>query len=233
MIMVGSPNEAFLNGVVVMKTIKKPLEFGSFWEGQGIPKVGVPYDIIKYHREKYVDFETPNDAALGRQLDPKGRSPMFRAEGAEFAHADVSQPVEYSLRLYQLGLEMDYPEEMLDKNELVNQVQRRTIKLGNYFASDGNMVLGNAITENWSDTPTGIQHLPVSAGNEWDATGSNPIKNVLDAQEMLEDRGDYIYTPSTFLMSKKSLYDLKYWAAKNDYELGYGKPTDNPATLTI
>jgi hypothetical protein len=228
-----SPNEAFLSNVVVMKTIKKPLEFGTFWENLGIPKVGATSDIIKYYKETYVDFETPNDAALGRTLDPKGRGPQRRAEGAEFPHAGISQPAEYSLRLYQMGLEMDYTEEELSKNELVNQVQRKTQKLGNFFASDMNMMLGNTLTENWTGTASSIQAITLSSGAEWDGTGSDPIKNILDAQEKIEDRGDYQYNPTTLLMSKGALYDLKLWAAKNDYELGYNKPTGNPASLTI
>jgi len=222
------PNEAFLTKVSVDKTIKPVLDENVFWEKLGIPMMKVDSVIKIYHKETYVDFETPNDVALGRTVDPKQKAPGFRGEAGLFPHVGVSMPSEYTCRLYQQALEIDYSEEEMKLVDNINMVQRKTKKLANYFANDGNLILGGLLTENWSTTPSSVQEVEVASGKEWSAaiTASDPIKDLLDAQEKIDDLGQYSYRATNALMSKQSYYDLQYYFAKNDYQYSFNKPED-------
>ncbi|MEI6795241.1 MAG: hypothetical protein WCK39_00100 [Methanomassiliicoccales archaeon] len=216
-------NEPFLNKMVTEKTMRPILDAGVFWEQKlrVVPNAGL---IRKYMKEQYIDFELPNDAATGRDafVEPRGRAPAWRSEGGEFAHADISQPKEFFCRLYQLGLEIDYTEEEMMYSDRINQVTRKTQKLANFFVGYENSIVGNVLTESWAPSPSAIQHVAVSSGDEWgngpaDET-VDPYKNILDAQEMIDDIDMYNYSANLLAISKQSFYDLKYIIGKRDYQ---------------
>lgn len=229
------PNESFLNKLVVDKTIKPLIEEKVLWENMGIPKMSIQGLTKQYYKETYMDFETPNDSALGRTMDPKKKAPAVRFEGGEFPHVEISQPSKYVCTLYQMGFETDYSEEEMKYADLINQVQRKTQKLANFFVSHCNMMVGNALTENWTSSPSSIQSVTISANLGWTAsyTASDPIKNLLDAQEKIEEVSGYNYRANQALVSRQSFYDLKYWMAKMNLNYSNTVPTGAIENISV
>lgn len=214
-------NEVWLNKIFVDKRIKQLIEEDFRWESY-LTKQAVDSLIVLYYKEQYFVFETPNDAALGKTLDPKGRAPANRAEGGAFPHADISVPVEDNLRLYQLALEMDWTEEELKYQSLENRVLKKQERLSQYFTSEINTRLGNILTESWSTSPTSIQQVSIASGDEWSLGPTDetvvPYKDILDAVELIDDVAGYDYSPTGMFVSKQSYYDLLLWLTAKDYQ---------------
>jgi len=213
------PNERFLNKIFVDKNIKQLVEEDLLWE-KYVRKQTIDSQVALYYREQYMDIETPNDAAFtSKVLDPFGARPGYRAEGAMFPHADIGAPKEFSIRLYQLALEIDYTEEEMKFATMENRVLKKQEKLANYFASSVNAILGDALTESWN--PVNINEQPCSPTYEWDGTNAQPVKDILGAEEKIADTPGFNYKPDTLFVTKQSYYDLLNYIVKNDYSFGY------------
>ena len=212
------PRTDFMYRQFVDQNVKKLIDEQLLWE-RYVTKQRVNAMNVRYFKEQYVDIETPNDAALSRPIDPYLKSPNYRSPGADFPHTQFGEPREYNLGLYQLALEIDVPDEAQKFVEMENLILRSQTKLGNSFASKVNDILGNALTENWTNsTPTAIQAVSLSAGYKWNETNSTvaPFKDVIDAQEKIMSVAGYSYTPTELLTSKASYFDLRIWMAKNN-----------------
>lgn len=220
------PKADFMYKLFVDEVVKKLVDEQTVWEGL-LSKQKVDALHVRYYKEQYLDIETPNDSDMSRPIDPYLRSPAFRAPGAAYPHTTFGEPKEYSLGLYQLALEVDIPEEAQQFVELENRIVKAQQKLANSFASKVNMVLGNAITENW--TGSSINVVSISSGAEWSvgATSSavRPIKDILDAVEKVEDVPGYAYKVSGIWVSKQSYFDLRLWLAEKNINYA-DKPLD-------
>jgi len=230
------PATPFLNKQFVDRNIKQLIEEQMVWEGL-VQKQSVNALSVLYYKEQYFDIETPNDTAMSKTLDPNMRMPNYRAEHSRFPHADIGAPKEYNLRLYQLALEMDYSEEELKYADMENRVMKKQEKLANFFASHVNNLLGNILSENWSATPSGIQYDAVASGDEWSlgATDStvDPIRDIMNAVELIDDIGGYNYKPTMMLTSKQSYYDLLAWFVGKDYAYHFEQPYTNKEVLMV
>jgi hypothetical protein len=230
------PNEAFLQKEFVDRNIKQLLEEDMIWEPY-LSKQGTDSLVVLYYKEQYYDIETPNDAALGRTIDPEARTPQYRAEHSRFPHASAGIPKEYNLRLYQIALEMDYSEEEMKYADLENRVLKKQEKLANYFASYTNNLLGNTLTETWSTSPSAIQQVDVGSGDEWslgpgDAT-VDPIKDIMSSIELIDDIAGYNYKPNVCITSKQSYYDLLLWFTAKDYAYSFEQPYTAKEILNV
>jgi hypothetical protein len=224
------PNEVFMEKIFVDRNIKQLVEDELVWEKYLTKQVVGPNPVVLYYREQYFDVETPNDVALSKTLDPGMRTPAYRSEHGLFPHADAGVPKEYNLRLYQLALEMDYSEEEIKFAELENRVLKKQEKLANYFASHVNNLLGGILAETWSATPSGIQYITTSA--VWSTyTSSDPIKDIMDAIEKVDDVAGYNYKPDAMLCSKQSYYDLLLYFSEKNYEYMFDKPNTRQEVL--
>lgn len=223
-------NERFLNKIFVDKNIKQLVEAELLWE-KYLPKQAVDAISVLYYKETYFDIVGPNDSALSKTMDPKGRMAFYRAEGSGFAHTDYSPPTEYNLRLYRLGLEVDFTDDEKKFATLENRILKKQEKLANYFSGQINEILGNTLTETWSATPSGIQYVAVGSGDEWsigpgDATVL-PVNDVLGAMEKIEDVAGYMYKANILMLSVQSYYDLLNWLTQKNYSYTYEKLDDS------
>jgi len=213
------PKANFLYKTFVDQNIKQLFETETIWE-KFLTKASVNALNIRYYREQYIDIETPNDATMSAPIDEILRSPYYRAPGDIFPHTSFGEPLEYNLGLYQLALEVDIPDEAQKYGELENRMLKSQEKLGNSFISKVNKILGDAISETWS--AASINATTLSSGEEWDqgavTATCRPIKNVLDAAELIDDIAGYNYKPTTLVLPKQSYYDLRLWVAEKNYQ---------------
>jgi hypothetical protein len=226
------PKSDFLNKVWVDQNIKKLVEEPLLWE-KLLTHQSVDSPVVRYYREQYLDISTPNDSAMSRPLDYVLKSPGIRAPGGTFPHTDFGAPTEYSLGLYQIGLEVDVTDEAQKYAQLENQIVKAQTKLANAFGSRVNEILGNALTETWTTSGSAINYTSLSSGQVWSnptATDCRPIRDVLDAMEKIEDIAGYSYAPSAALVSKQSYFDLRLWLAEHNYNYKDQTPFVGPAT---
>lgn len=205
------PKADFLYRTFVDQNVKQLVEHEVIWEGM-LTHQNVNALNIRYYREQYQDIETPNDTALGASIDTYLKSPNFRAPGATFPHTTFGEPKEYNLGLYQLGLEVDIPDETQKYVEFESQILRAQRKLANSFASRVNAILGGKLSEDWTASPSNIQVVTASA--VWDvptASACNPVQDILNAAEKIESVAGYAYKADGVWMSKQSYFDLRSW----------------------
>jgi hypothetical protein len=220
-------NDKWLNPIFVSNRVKSQIEPKMIWESM-FPHETLPTPDYSYEIEQYVDIETPNDSAMGRTLDPKGRKQQKRGDSGLFPHTGMSGPKRAFLELNEEGLEIDYTDGERKYPGKAGKILKKQNKLGRQFASGMNSYFGDTITESWATSPTGIQKLVISSGKEWSlgpVTGVDPIKDVLDATEKIDTVGEqYGYKAATLMVNRESFYDLTYIFAKQNYELGFEKP---------
>jgi hypothetical protein len=224
---VSRPNEQWLQSKFVENRVRGIIDAETLWEKLLVHQ---PIDspTFGYYQEQYFDIETPNDAAKGRTLDPAGRKPVKRGEGGAYPRTGVSQAVRKFVELSEDALAVDYLEEELKYPAFVNQIFKKQNKIGKQFASNININTGNTLTENWSATPSTIQYSAVGSGNEWSLgpgdTTVDIIHDVIAAQEKIENVPGYSYKATALIVNKDTLFDLKEFFTKKNFELGYNKP---------
>lgn len=225
-------NEAFLNKIFVDKNIKMLVQEQPLWEAY-MPKSSVDAQTILYYKEQYFDYTTPNDSALSRTLDPNQRAPAYRADEAEFMHADIGVPKEYNLRLYRLGLEMDFSEDEKRYAYLENRVVKKQEKLAIYFANEMNTIVGNALTETFSATPSSIN--VVTASDHWShgpgSSSVNPVSDLLGCMEKIHDTPGFNYDATHIFLPVQSYYDLVDWMTQKNYQYTYQKLDGKPDVM--
>lgn len=218
------PNEKFLQKKWVQAYIKQKYEIAAIWE-QHVTKQPTDALSVLYYQEDYVNIESPNDTALSNPIDTTLRRPAYRAAGGLFAKTEYSHIVEKNAGLHQLALQGSVTEEAKKYTSMEQPILRMQSKIADSMASEVNRIIGDVLTEEWSTSPTNIQQVGVSSGAEWSrhpsSSGIDPISDILDAIEKVEDLGGYNYTADTFGTSRQSWFDLRKWAYYNDYEFGY------------
>lgn len=227
------PRSDFMYEPWVDKNIKQKAEAELLWE-KLLTKQSVNSLNVRYYREQYTDIEGPNDSDMGASIDEFLRSPGYRTPGATFPHTTYGEPLAYNAGLYQLGLEIDVPDEAQKYVEMENVILKAQKKLANSFASRVNTILGNKITDTWATASSLIQHVTISSGAEWSvgplSASVRPIKDVLAARELVEDVAGYNYKPTGMAMSKQSHFDLLLWMAEKGYEYKENLKLDSGAT---
>ena len=230
------PRSDFMYTTWVDKNIKKLIEDPMMWEGM-LAKQSVNGLNVRYYREQYVDFETPNDDAMSNPIDEYLRAPNYRAPGGDFVHTTYGEPAEYNLGLYQIALEIDIPDEAQKYVEMENVILKAQSKLANSFASNVNQVLGNKLTDTWSTASSLISHITISSGAEWSvgplSASVRPIKDIIAAIEIVEDIAGYSYKPTGVWMSKESYFDLRLWCAEKGYEYKEKKDLSGAETKVL
>lgn len=226
------PKSDFLNKVWVDNNLKQLVEEDLLWEKM-LAHQSVDSPVVRYYREQYLDIATPNDSAMSRPIDYFLKSPGIRAPGGTFPHTGMGDPLEYSLGLYQLGLEVDITDEAQKYSQLENQIVKAQSKLANSFGSRVNEILGNALTENWTTSGSSINSISLSSGQVWSsptASDCRPIRDVIGALKKIEDVAGYAYKANAAMVSKDSYFDLRLWLAEHNYNYKDQTPFVGPAT---
>jgi hypothetical protein len=227
------PRSEFMYTTWVDKNVKQKAEAELLWE-KLLTKQSVNGLNVRYYREQYTDIETPNDSDMGASIDEFLRSPGYRAPGGTFPHTTYGEPLAYNAGLYQLGLEIDVPDEAQKYVEMENVILKSQRKLANSFASRVNTILGNKLTDTWATASSLIQHVTISAASEWSvgplSASVRPIKDVLAARELIEDVPGYNYKPTGIAVSVQSHFDLLLWMAEKGYEYKEKLNLDSGAT---
>ena len=224
---ISRPNAKYLNPLFVEKRVRELIDEDVLWEGY-IPHQPIDAMTYGYYQETYIDIETPNDTALGRSTDPAGRKPSKRGEGGAYPKTGISQMSRKFVELSEDALAIDYLEEEAKYPALVNQIFRKQRKIAKQFASNMNISIGNSLTESWSATPSSINYLAISSGNEWSNgpgdTTVDIIGDIIKAQEKIENVANYNYKPTALLVNKETYFDLAEFFTKKNYELKFNKP---------
>jgi len=223
------PNEKFLTKTWVQTYIKQKYDESVLWE-KFVKTQPTDALSVLYYQEKYIDIETPNDAAMSAPIDTTLRSPNYRSAGGLFPTTEYSRIEEKNAALYQLAMQGSVTEEAKKYTQMEAPILRIQRKIGNAMASDVNMTIGNELTETWAADPTNINDIDIAAGKEWSldptTSGLDPVGDVLTAVEAIEDLSGYNYNADVMAVSKQSWFDLRHWASINDYEFGFKKPTE-------
>jgi len=211
------PNEKYLTKTFVQEFIKKKYEESAIWENY---TTKTPCDALSvlWYQEAYIDIETVNDTALSAPIDSKLKRPAFRAGGSLFATTKYDTIEQKNAALYQLALQGSVTEEAVKYTSMLQPILRMQTKLANSMASEVNRLIMNTMTENW--TPSLTQTL--TASTAWNNTANDSIvPDILDAVEKIEDLSGYNYKADMVGVSKQTYFDIRKWAALNDYELSY------------
>jgi len=220
-------NEKWLNPIFVDKKIRTIVDEETLWEKK-LPHQTIDSMTYAYDQEQYLDIATPSDSARGRTLDPAGRKQTKRGEGGAYPKTGISSVLRKYLDLSEDALAIDYLEEEVKYPSKVIDIFRKQNKLARQFASGMNEYFGDALSASWAATPSTINYVAISSGNEWsggyaDST-VDAIGDILDAIEKIENISTHAYKANELLVNKTSHFDLLDIFVKKNYELKFNKP---------